>query len=110
MGTGRPLFMYWWFTPIQVENLLQQAGLSGDDYQMEIYGNLFTRVAYQMNMPAEELTHREVNYRDPGHPLLICVRVVKPMQWKARKPTYRDPWHPDVKPARWNSETGHYGE
>ena len=27
MGTGRPLFVYWWFTPIQVENLFRRVGL-----------------------------------------------------------------------------------
>jgi SAM-dependent methyltransferase len=109
MGTGEPLFLYWWFTPIQVENLLQHAGLSRADYQMDVYGNLLARIAYQLNMPAEDLIRRELEHQDPGHPLLICVRVVKPAHWKASKPGYRDPWKPEVSPARWNPETGHYG-
>ena len=33
---------------------------------------------------AEELTARELDTGDPGHPLLICVRVKKPENW--------DPW------------------
>ena len=68
---------------LQVENLLRRAGLSSGDYRMEIFGNLFTRVAYQMNLPAEELARHELDHVDPGHPLLICVRAVKPlsMQW-----------------------------
>ncbi|HEX6386757.1 MAG TPA: glycosyltransferase [Anaerolineae bacterium] len=108
MGTGSPLFLYWWFTPIQVENLLRRAGLDGADYTLDIYGNLFARIAYQMNMPAEELTQRELEYSDPGHPLLICVRVVKPDDWRAKMPVYRDPWRPDTAPAQWNPVTGHY--
>jgi SAM-dependent methyltransferase len=108
MGTGRPLFMFWWFTPIQVENLLRHAGLGSADYQMQIDGNLFARVAYQMNMPAEELSPEELNHVDEGHPLLISVRAVKPAGWNIPRPVYRDPWLPDVAPARWNSTTGHY--
>ncbi len=108
MHTGAPLFMYWWFTPIQVENLLRRAGLSHTNYTIEVFGNLFTRIAYQMNMPAEELTGHELEYVDPGHPLLICVRVVKPRNWQPPKPQYRNPWLPDVAPAEWNPETGHY--
>jgi SAM-dependent methyltransferase len=108
MATGRAMFMYWWFTPIQVENLLRRAGLSSTDYKMEIFGNLFSRIAYQMNLPAEELARHELEHVDPGHPLLICVRVVKPTEWRASPPAYRDPWHPDSTPAQWNPETGHY--
>jgi glycosyltransferase involved in cell wall biosynthesis len=109
MGTGQPMFVYWWFTPIQVENLLRRAGLSSADYTMEIFGNLFSRIAYQMNLPAEELARHELEHVDPGHPLLICVRVVKPTDWQASQPTYRDPWRPETFPAVWNPEMGHYG-
>jgi hypothetical protein len=65
-------------------------------------------VAYQMNLPAEELARRELDHADPGHPLLICVRAVKPADWHADRPAYRDPWHPGTTPERWNAETGHY--
>lgn len=108
MGTGAPVFMHWWFTPIQVENLLRRAGLSPADYTIEIFGNLSSRIAYQMNLPAEELTAHELEYVDPGHPLLICVRAVKPPGWKAPRPEYRDAWRPEVTPAEWNPDTGHY--
>jgi glycosyltransferase involved in cell wall biosynthesis len=108
MGTGEPLFLYRWYTPIQVENLLRSLSLREDAYSIDIYGNLFTRIAYQLNMPAEELTRRELAYADPGHPLLICARVVKPDNWQANKPPYRDPWRPLVTPASWNLRTGHY--
>jgi glycosyltransferase involved in cell wall biosynthesis/SAM-dependent methyltransferase len=108
MGTGAPLFLYWWFTPIQVENLLRRVGLAREDYQVDIYGNLFARIAYQMNVPAEELTRRELEYVDFGHPLLICARIVRPMNWQPAKPEYRNPWLPEGAPARWNPVMGHY--
>ena len=108
MGTGEPVFLYRWYTPIQVENLLRRLNLRSEDYTLDIYGNLFTRIAYQMNMPAEELTRRELEYVDAGHPLLICARLMKPASWRATKPEYRTPWLPEVTPARWNSVMGHY--
>lgn len=111
MGTGAPLYMYWWFTPIQVENMLHRLALTNKEYQMEVYGNLMTRMAFLMNLPAYELTTKELDFRDPGQPLLICVRVKKPVNWQAAKPTYRDPqWTPAMKPLQSSPTTGHYGD
>jgi SAM-dependent methyltransferase len=106
MGTGAPLFLYWWFTPIQVENFLRRIGLTDTDFTLDVYGNLFARVAYQMNIPAEELTQSELEYVDAGHPLLICARIVKPLNWQATKPQYRHAWIPEVTPAQWDPVTG----
>ena len=66
MGTGAPLFVFWQFTPLQVENLLRRAGLRDNDFDVELYGNLFARIAYQMNMPAEELTAGARTTSTPG--------------------------------------------
>lgn len=108
MGTGRPLFVFWLFSPLQVHNLLRRLGLSDVDYTLRTDGNLFARVAYQVNMPAEELTRHERSFKDPGHPLLVSVRVIKPQEWHADRPEYREPWMPSTIPAEWNPETGHY--
>jgi SAM-dependent methyltransferase len=111
MGTGEPLYMYWMFTPIQVANLLHRLGVTEADYRMEIYGNLLTRMAFLLNLPAEELTPAELNFYDPGQPLLICVRLVKPAGWQGAKPAYREPlWTPSGAPARMSPNTGHYGD
>jgi SAM-dependent methyltransferase len=111
MGTGAPLYMYWWYTPLQVEDLLQRSGLTREDYQLSIYGNLFTRMAFQLNLPAEELARFELDHTDPGHPLLICARIVKPHHWQAEKPAYREPLPtPTEEPARLSNTTGHYGD
>ncbi|GIK43398.1 MAG: hypothetical protein BroJett011_72310 [Chloroflexota bacterium] len=111
MGTGAPLYMYWMFTPLQVAHILHRLALTEADYQMEVCGNLFTRIAFLLNLPAEELTDQELTFSDPGQPLLICVRVVKPANWQAVKPVYQDPcWLPQIPPARSNPITGHYGD
>lgn len=108
MGTGAPLFVHWWFTPIHVENLLRGAGLDARDYQLTIDGNVFARVAYQMNLPAEEMSAEERDYVDRGQPLLISVRVVRPEPWSGRRPEYRDAWLPSSTPAPWTERWGHY--
>lgn len=111
MGTGAPLYMYHWHTPIQVQNLLRGLGLGDGDFSLTVYGNLLTRMAFLMNLPAKELTRQEMDFVDPGQPLLICARVVKPAGWQGQKPPYKAPvWTPNVPPARLSERTGHYGD
>lgn len=111
MGTGAPLYMYNWFTPLQVRNLFGRLGLSEADVQLHVYGNLMSRIAFQVNLSAEELTERERDAVDPGQPLLICVRVKKPERWQADRPEYRDPLYaPPGPPATLRADTGHYGD
>jgi hypothetical protein len=100
MGTGAPLWVHWCFTPLQVHNLLRRAGLDAEDYSLEIHGNLFARVAYELNMPAEALTRKELTHRDPAHPVLVCVRAMRPPDWRIKPPAYRDAWVPDAQPPR----------
>lgn len=110
MGTGKPLYMYHWFTPIQVQNMLRLLGLGDCDFSLTIYGNLVTRLAFLLNVPAKELSAEELNHRDPGQPLLICARIEKPENWLVSRPQYVEPcWTPDVPPAQLNPHTGHYG-
>lgn len=111
MGTGAPLYMYHWPTPIGVHNLLHELALTDADYALTIYGNLLTRMAFLLNMPAPEFTPAELSHADPGQPLLICARIVKPADWQPVKPVYREPrWRPAVKPAVLTAATGHYGD
>jgi hypothetical protein len=111
MGTGSPVYMHWWFTPIQVENMLRRLGLTEQDFQLEIYGNLLTRMAFLMNLNAEELTPQERNHVDPGHPLLICARIVKPADWHPPKPRCHELlWTPTLRPAEMRADTVHYGD
>lgn len=111
MGTGAPLYMFHWFTPIEVENLFRRLGLTDDDYTIEVYGNLLTRNAFGLNVPAEELTEAELDVQDPGHPLLICVRAVRPREWHTARPAYLDPpYIPPGEPMSIRPDTGHYGD
>ncbi|MFZ0547779.1 MAG: class I SAM-dependent methyltransferase [Candidatus Promineifilaceae bacterium] len=111
MESGLPLYMYWWFTPIQVVNLIGRMGIAEDDYKVEVFGNLFTRMAFLMNLDARELTRKELDFKDPGQPLLICVRIVKPSGWQCEKPVYQTAeWKPNYMPAHASADTGHYGD
>lgn len=111
MGTGAPLYMHHWFTPIQIENMLRRLALTENDFTVKIYGNLLARMAFLLNIPVKELTPDERDHVDPGQPLLICVRIVKPSAWSATRPAYREPlWTPNVPPASLRAETGHYGD
>ena len=111
MGTGAPLYMHWFFTPIQVENLLCALGLGCNDYTLAVYGNLLAKTAFLMNMPVRELTPRERDTCDRGQPLLICARIVRPVDWQCARPPAQDPhWLPDAAPLRLHPETGHYGD
>jgi hypothetical protein len=42
-----------------------------------LVGVMLTVYGWRSRVPAEALTRGELEYVDPGHPLLICVRVVK---------------------------------
>ena len=110
MGTGGPIYMHHWFTPIQVANLLHGLALTPTDYELRNYGNLLTKVAFLLNVPAREFTTQELDYVDPSQPLLVCVRVVKPIGWQAPKPRHHEPlWLPTGKPQQLHPETGHFG-
>jgi SAM-dependent methyltransferase len=111
MESGSPLYMHWWFTPVQVENLIHQMGLTTADYSIDIYGNLMTRMAFLLNLDAHEFTRKELDFSDAGQPLLICARIVKPEHWQVEKPVYRTPqFRPDYDPVQSSPETGHYGD
>ena len=108
MATGATLWVHWCFTSVQVHNMLRRAGLSGDDYDLVTYGNLLARVAYQLNVQAEEMARHELEHRDEGHPVLICVRATRPARWSVPQPTYRESWTPNTQPAVLSQRTGVY--
>ena len=111
MGTGGALYMHWFFTPIQAQNLLHRLGLGEDDFRLTVYGNLLTKTAFLMNLPAQELTARERDHCDPHQPLLICARIVRPVGWRQTPPTPVSPsWLPAGKPMPMHPQTGHFGD
>lgn len=111
MGTGGPIYMHHWFTPIEVANLFHGLALTATDYQLRTYGNLLTKTAFLLNVPAREFTSQELDHIDLFQPLLVCVRVVKPLNWQSAKPRYHEPlWIPTGKPQQLHPETGHFGD
>lgn len=72
--------IHWWYTPSSVVRMLDELGLSRDDYAIETYGNYFAMMAYLAGIPVEELTARERTWKDPDLPLLVCARVKKPLR------------------------------
>lgn len=115
MGTAPsghpPLYMHHWFTPINVHDRLRGLGLGEQDYTVTSYGNLLSRMAFLVNLPAVALTPAELDHADPGQPLLICARVVKPVGWQPAPPPYQTShWTPPLAPAQLHPDTGHYGD
>lgn len=111
MGTGEPMYMHHWFTPIQVHQLLHELSLTPQDYEISIYGNLLTRMAFLLNLPAQEFTPAELDHQDPGQPLLICARIVRPAAWNPEPPAAETPaWLPANPPAQMRDDTGHYAD
>jgi hypothetical protein len=111
MGTGGALYMHHWFTPIQVHGLLRGLDLCEQHYQVQVYGNLMARMAFLLNLPARDLTPVERDQVDPGQPLLICARVVKPLDWQGSKPVYRKrQWAPETTPSPMRADTRQYGD
>lgn len=107
MGTGVILHSHWQFTPLQVQNIFRRLGLSDNDFSVQLYGNLLTRLAYELNIPAEELPARYLREKDEAWPLLICVRAVRPVDWDPPRPVARPTWVPSGNAKIWNSATGH---
>ena len=96
MGTGARLHQYWWFTPLHVQHLFTSLGLTRQDWDMTGYGNVFSRSAWLMNLPAEFLTRRELETQDPMHPIMLCARVVRPLDWSPEKPPCLPVWLPSA--------------
>jgi SAM-dependent methyltransferase len=94
MGTGARLHQYWWFTPLHVQHLFANLALSPQDYQLKSYGNVFTRIAWLMNLPKESLTRKELDTQDSMQPIILCARVTRPADWQAERPARVPQWLP----------------
>ena len=100
MGTGGLQNHHWFFTPLHVQHLFEQIGLSRSDFSITSYGSAFAKVAWTMNLPAEFLSHRELHQHDPMQPVLLCVRVRRPSDWSPPCPAPSDAWSTEVQIER----------
>ncbi|HJT21790.1 MAG TPA: methyltransferase, partial [Nitrospira sp.] len=70
---------YWRFTTKSVRRLVEEV-FPADHVWVESYGNVYAAISFLHGIAAEEMTQRELNYRDRDYELLIGVRAVKPVK------------------------------
>jgi len=74
-------YIYRWYTPAGVKEMLNELSVSPADYTMNVYGNLYGYIAYLFGITAEALPRRWLRNHDPGRPVLVCITVTKPENW-----------------------------
>ncbi len=70
---------YWRFTTKSIRRLLEEV-FPADHIWVESYGNVYAAISFLHGLAAEEISQRELNYRDRDYELLIGVRAVKPVE------------------------------
>ena len=68
---------YWRLTTLSARKLLEEA-FAPSGITVESYGNVLAATAYLHGLAAEELSHDELDYRDPNYQMLITMRAIKP--------------------------------
>jgi glycosyltransferase involved in cell wall biosynthesis len=67
----------WSLTPISARRLFAEA-FPAEAVQVEAHGNVLAATAFLQGICAGELRREELDHRDPGYPVLVTVRAVKP--------------------------------
>jgi ubiquinone/menaquinone biosynthesis C-methylase UbiE len=67
---------YWRFTTLSAERLFTEF-FSPETVTVKAHGNVLTAIACLHGLTVEELTRKELDYRDPHYEVLISVRAVK---------------------------------
>jgi SAM-dependent methyltransferase len=67
---------YWGFTAHSADRLFKET-FAPEKVWVEAYGNVLAAVAFLHGLAAEELRHKELDYRDPRYDLLVTVRAEK---------------------------------
>jgi hypothetical protein len=68
---------YWGFTTASTQRLFLET-FPKENIQVETCGNVLTATAFLQGLSSQELSQKELNYRDPSYQVLITVRAVKP--------------------------------
>jgi len=74
-----------WYTPAGVRAMLRKL-LPEDCFTITAYGNRMMHLAYVLAWGIEAFPKSLVDHRESGWPVLICVRVTKPVDWQATVP------------------------
>jgi SAM-dependent methyltransferase len=67
---------YWSFTSLASQRAFGEAFVGGE-VEVESHGNVLAATAFLWGLAAQELTERELSFRDPDYQVLLTVRAVK---------------------------------
>ncbi len=70
---------YWRFTTKSLQQLLEEIDVKSE-IAVESFGNVATAKAFLDGISAEELDKNIIDYNDKDYQLLICAKVVKPVE------------------------------
>lgn len=79
---GYTNYIYRWYAPSLVKEMLEALGLTDQDYVLEVNGNWLARILYSGFYIPKEVVPRFLLKDDPACPILISVRIRKPEDWK----------------------------
>jgi glycosyltransferase involved in cell wall biosynthesis len=68
---------HWAFTSQSVEFLFEEA-FPAANLWIRSHGNVLAATSFLQGLAAQELTHEELDYRDPCYEVLITLRAIKP--------------------------------
>ena len=68
---------YWNYTTLSAQRLFEEV-FPPTHLQVETYGNVLSATAFLQGLSVQELTTKELDFRDPNYEAIIAVRAVKP--------------------------------
>lgn len=75
-GRAGPIGDYWRFTLASAKYIFEKY-FNSSNIEMKSWGNILTGLAFWIGMAQEELSQRELNYKDPNFPVIISVKAKK---------------------------------
>jgi SAM-dependent methyltransferase len=67
----------WSFTQLSAKKVFTEV-FPENNLEIEVFGNVLAATSFLQGIAAEELTPRELDYRDPHYQMLITIKAVKP--------------------------------
>jgi len=67
---------YWRFTDLSIKNAFCEV-FGNDNVDVYVYGNVLSATAFLQGISAEELTEKELFYKDQDYQVTICIKAVK---------------------------------
>ncbi len=87
----------WRFTVQGLTELLAEA-FPSETTTLRAYGNSLTAAAQLRGLVAEEMTEAELSFHDPRFAVILCARVMKPLDAEATVPARREAAAPERAP------------